>query len=190
MLKLEFWHFAHPKLNLGFVFASVFAVFSSKKTPQPARCTVQKHAQLSISHSFFRCFPVYRFCCVFADSRLSAHAGSCRLRLASICLSALCGGGGGMGGGGDNVHANAVCVFCFLLLFPMCRISHRFLRCFCRLSTFCTCQLRLAFVFQLCAGVRGGMGGGVMTSMRMRLLSSVSFVALLAVTSQTLPVAL
>ena len=87
-----------------------------------------------------------------------------------------------MGGGGDNVHANAACVFCFLLLFPMCRISHRFLRCFCRLSTFCTCQLRLAFVFQLCAGVRGGMGGGgVMTSMRMRLrlLSSVSFVPLL-----------
>ena len=85
-----------------------------------------------------------------------------------------------MGGGGDNVHANAACVFCFLLLFPMCRISHRFLRCFCRLSTFCTCQLRLAFVFQLCAGVRGrGMGGGVMTSMRMRLLSSLSFVALL-----------
>ena len=89
-------------------------------------------------------------------------------------------GGGGMGGGGDNVHANAACVFCFLLLFPMCRISHRFLRCFCRLSTFCTCQLRLALVFQLCAGVKGGMGGGgVMTSMRMRLLSSVSFVALL-----------
>ena len=66
----------------------------------------------------------------------------------------------------------------------MCRISHRLLRCFCRLSTFCTCQLRLAFVFQLCAGW-GGMGGGdggvggVMTSMRMRLVSSVSFVALL-----------
>ena len=117
------------------------------------------------------------FCSVFADSRLSAHAGSCRLRLAFVFQ--LCAGVGG-GGWGDNVHANAACVFCFLLLFPMCRISHRFLRCFCRLSTFCTCQLRLAFVFQLCAGVRGGDGGwGVMTSMRMRLLSSVSFVALL-----------
>ena len=65
-----------------------------------------------------------------------------------------------MGGGGDNVHANAACVFWFLLLIPMCRISHRFLRCFCRLSTFGTCQLRLAFVFQLCAEVRGGDGGG------------------------------
>ena len=30
-----------------------------------------------------------------------------------------------MGGGGDNVHANAACVFCFLLLFPMCRIAFR-----------------------------------------------------------------
>ena len=59
----------------------------------------------------------------------------------------------------------------------VCRISHRFLRCFCRLSTFCTCQLRLAFVFRLCAGVGGD--GGVMTSMRMRLVSSVSSVALL-----------
>ena len=62
----------------------------------------------------------------------------------------------------------------------VCRISHRFLRCFCRLSTFCTCQLRLAFVFQLCAGVGGDWGGGgLMTSMRMRRVSSVSSVALL-----------
>ena len=35
-----------------------------------------------------------------------------------------------------------------------------FLRCFCRLSTFYTCPLRLAFVFQLCAGVGGGGMGG------------------------------
>ena len=98
VLKLEFWHFARPKLNLGFVFASVFAVFSSKKMPQPAGCTVQKHAQLSISHRFFSVF-------------------SC-----------------------------------------VCRISHRFLQCFGHLSTFCTCRLRLAFVFQLCAGVGGGCG--------------------------------
>ena len=70
----------------------------------------------------------------------------------------------------------------FLLLLPMCvcvcRISHRFLPCFCRLSTFCTCQLRLAFVFQLCERVGMGWGvGGVTTSMRIRLVSSVSFVA-------------
>ena len=38
------------------------------------------------------------------------------------------------------------------------------------LSTFCTCQLRLAFVFQVSAGVWGGDGGGVMTSMRLRLV--------------------
>ena len=116
VLKLEFWHFAHPKLNLGFVFASVFAVFSSKKTPQPARCTVQKHAQLSISHRFFRCFPV-------------------------------------------------------------CRISHRFLQCFCRLSTFCTCRIMPAStcicLSALCGGGGGGWGEGVITSMRMRLVSSV-----------------
>ena len=37
----------------------------------------------------------------------------------------------------------------------VCRISHRFW-----LSTFCTCQLRLAFVFQLRAGVGGDGGGG------------------------------
>ena len=100
VLKLEFWHSARPKLNLGFVFASVFAVFSSKKMPQPAGCTVQKHAQLSISHRFF--FGV----------------------------------------------------------FLLCRISHRFLQCFGHLSTFCTCRLRIAFVFQLCAGVWGGDGAG------------------------------
>ena len=77
--------------------------------PQPAGCTVQKHAQLSISHRFFSVF-----------SRV-------------------------------------------------CRISHRFLQCFGHLSTFCTCRLPLAFVFQLCAGVWG-------TSMRLRLVFSFSFV--------------
>ena len=55
----------------------------------------------------------------------------------------------------------------------VCRISHRFLQCFGHLSTFCTCRLRLAFVFQLCAGV---FRGGVMTSMRLRLVFSFSFV--------------
>ena len=92
-----------------------------------------------------------------------------------------------MGGGGDNVHANAASVFCFLLLFPMCRISHRFLRCFCRLSTFCTCQLRLAFVFQLCAGVRGGWGGG---GDDVHANAASVFCFFCCVTSQTLPVAL
>ena len=52
-ISFEFWHFARPKLNLRFVLASVFAVLSSNKMPQPAGCTVQKHAQRSISHRFF-----------------------------------------------------------------------------------------------------------------------------------------
>ena len=114
VLKLEFWHFAHPKLNLGFVFASVFAVFSSKKR-RNRRAALSKNMLSSpfriVFFGVFLCV-AFRigFCSVFADSRLSAHAGSCRLRL--------------------------------------------------------------AFVFQLCAGVGGGWGG-VKTSMRMRLVSSV-----------------
>ena len=42
----------------------------------------------------------------------------------------------------------------------LCRLSHRYLQCFGHLSTFCTCQLRLALVFELCAGVWGGRGDG------------------------------
>ena len=64
-----------------------------------------------------------------------------------------------------------------MLLSYVCRISHWYLQCFGHLSTFCTCQLRLALVFELCAGVwgDGGWGGGVMTSMRLRLVFSFSF---------------
>ena len=58
-----------------------------------------------------------------------------------------------------------------MLLSYVCRISHRYLQCFGHLSTFCTCQLRLALVFD-CAGVWGWVGGGVMTSMRLRLVFS------------------
>ena len=48
-----------------------------------------------------------------------------------------------------------------MLLSYVCRISHRYLQCFGHLSTFCTCQLRLALVFELCAGFGGdGRGGG------------------------------
>ena len=127
VLKLEFWHFPHPELNFASAFASVFAVFYSKKVSQPPGCTVQKRVDLCISHRFFRCFPVcvaFRigFYSVFADSRLFAHA-SLDLHLS---FSSVRGWGGGMGG-----------------------------------------------------EMGGGMGGGVMTSMRMRLVSSVSFVALI-----------
>ena len=48
---------------------------------------------------------------------------------------------------------------------------------------FCTCQLRLAFVFQLCAGVGGGIGG------RGANAASV-FCFFCCVASPTLPVAL
>ena len=150
-----------PETELGFCFRiGICGVFEQKKR-RNRRAALSKNMLSSpfriVFFGVFLCV-AFRigFCSVFADSRLSAHAGSCRLRLAFVFQ--LCAGVGG-GGWGDNVHANAACVFCFLLLFPMCRISHRFLRCFCRLSTFCTCQLRLAFVFQLCAGVRGGDGG-------------------------------
>ena len=51
VLKLEFWHFAHPELNLHCVFASAFAVFF-----QPSGYTVQKNAELSISHLVFCVF--------------------------------------------------------------------------------------------------------------------------------------
>ena len=100
VLKLEFWHFPLPKLNLRFLFLSVFAVFLAKKSRKTAACTVQKPARRSVSH---------RFCSVFS------------------CL---------------------------------CRLSHRYLQCFGHLATFCTCQLRLAFVFQVSAGVWGGGGDG------------------------------
>ena len=121
MLKLEFWHFARPKVNLGFVFASVFAVFSSKKCHNRRAALSKNMLSSPFRIVFFRCFPV------------------------------------------------CVCV---------CRISHRFLQCCGHLSTFCTCRLRLPFVFQLCAGVfLGGMGGGgVMTSMRLRLVFYFCFV--------------
>ena len=49
MLKLEFCHFAHPELNLRFVFAS----FSSKKMRQPAGYTVQKWSALHFALVFF-----------------------------------------------------------------------------------------------------------------------------------------
>ena len=134
---------------------------------QPAGCTVQNYAQLSVSHRDFLCFPVcvaFRigFCSAFAISRLSAHA-SFDLRLSSKSVQ-----GFGGGRGGDDVHATVTCVFFsfgdLLLLgcFPVCVCVSHFasvFAVFCHLSTVCTCQLRLAFVFELCA-VWGGWGGG------------------------------
>ena len=160
VLKLEFWHFVHPQLNFAFAFASVFAVFYSKKVRQPASCTVQKHINLCISHRFFGVFLcVSHFASVFTVflptlDFLHMPAWTC------ICLSALCGGWGG-GGGGDDVHVNATLV-----------------------SVSC---VRLVLV---CSGAvhwwGGGGWSGVMTSMRMRLLFSVSCVHLVLVCSGAL----
>ena len=144
VLKLEFWHFARPKLNLGFVFASVFAVFSSKKMPQPAGCTVQKHAQLSISHPFFRRFPAcvtfrFRFCSVLAISRLSAHAGfDLHLSFNSV-LGGLGRRGGDGGGGVMTTSMRLRLVFSFSFSF----VDH---------------LLLLGYVVVRCSG--GGGGGG------------------------------
>ena len=55
------------------------------------------------------------FYSIFADSRLSAHAGL-DLHLSFSSVRGLGGGGdgGGVIGGGDDVHAHATFVFCFL----------------------------------------------------------------------------
>ena len=102
VLKLEFWHFARPKLNLGFVFPSVFAVFSSKKCHN-RRAALSKNMLSSpfriVFFGVFLC--VSHFASVFAVfwpslDFLHMPASTC------ICLSTLCGfffwGGGGWGG--------------------------------------------------------------------------------------------
>ena len=62
-------------------------------------------------------------------------------------------------------------------------ISHRFLRCFCRLSTFARASFDLLFYFSFVRGW-GVMGGeGLMTSMRMRILCCVFVVDLVLVCS-------
>ena len=186
VLKLEFWHFARPKLNLRFVFASVFAVFSSKKCNSRRAALYKNMLSSPFRIVFFRCFPL---CVAFRISFLPTldflplPASTC----ICFCLSALCGGGGG-GGGAVMTSMRMRLVFSVSFVASyVCRISHRFLRCFCRLSTFCTCQLRLAFVFQLCAGVGGGDGGG---GDDVHANAACVFCFFCCVTSQTLPVAL
>ena len=127
VLKLEFWHFPFPKLNLRFLFLSVFAVFLAKKSRKRRPALSKKPARRSVSHRFFRCFPVcvaFRIgiCGVLGTSRLSAHA-SLDLHSSFKSLRGFGGGGGngggwggeggGMGGGGDDVHATATGVLLF-----------------------------------------------------------------------------
>ena len=69
-----------------------------------------------------------------------------------------------------NMLSSPFRIVFFGVFLCVCRISHQCLRCFCRLSTSCTCQLRFAFVFfQLCAGVGGGDLGGGGGDVRLRL---------------------
>ena len=117
VLKLEFWHFAHPELNFRFVFASVSAVFSSKNaTAGGLHCTKTCSALHFAVFSGFSCVCV---CGISQRCRLSTFC-TCWLRLAfvfQLCAFQLCarvdGGMRGGGGSGDDVHANAACVFCF-----------------------------------------------------------------------------
>ena len=125
---------------------------------QPAGYTVQKHAQLSTSHRFFLCFPVcvaFRIGVygVFADSRF---------------VFQLCAGVGG-GGVMTSMRMRLVSSVSFVASCAS-SISHRFLRFFADSRLFAHASLDLHLSFS---------SGGVMTSMRMRLVSSVSFVALL-----------
>ena len=94
------------------VFVGICGVFN-KKMPQTAGCTVQKPARRSVSHPFFRCYPVcvaFRIgiCSVLAISRLSAHTS---FDLHSS-FNSLRGFGGG-DGGCDDVHATATGVLIF-----------------------------------------------------------------------------
>ena len=143
VLKLEFWHFARPNLNFSFLFALVFAVFSSKK------CNNRRAA---LSKIMLSCPFRIAFFGVFLSVCVCVCVCVCVRGCACVCVCVwvwVCG-------------CVCVCV-CVCLCVCVCRISHRFLQCVCHLSTCCTCQLRLAFVFELCVGFWGGgcgEGGG------------------------------
>ena len=90
VLKLEFWHFARPKLNLRFVSASVFVLFSSKKC-NSRRAALYKNMLSSPFHIvFFRCFPV---CVAFRIVFLQYSGFDLHLSFSSVR-----GWGGGWGG--------------------------------------------------------------------------------------------
>ena len=140
---------------MRFVFASVFAVFSNKKSAPAGELHCTKNAKLSILHRFFRCFPM---CAAYISFILR-----CFLPTLDLSFSSVRGcrwWGGWEGGGGDDVHANAACVFCFFCCF-LC-VSH-----FASVFTVCLptrlfahASLDLHLSFSSVRGVGGGGGGG------------------------------
>ena len=157
--------------------------FMAKKWPsrRAALCkNVLSSAFRIVFFGVFLCVCVCRILRRFLQffCRLSTFC-TCRLRLAFV-FQLWRGWWGGMGGVMMSMRIRLVSSVSLVASY-VCRISHRFLRCFCRLSTFCTCQLRLAFVFQLCAGV-GGMGGD-----DVHANAACVFCFFCCVTSRTLP---
>ena len=121
----------------------------------------------------FRIVFVSVFSSVFAGFCQLSTFCTCQLRLAFVFQLWGRGGWGRGGGGGDDVHANAACVFRFFFASYVRRISHRFFYgvfAYYRVFAHASLDLHLSF-----SSVRGWGGMGVMTtSMRMRLVSSVS----------------
>ena len=92
---------------------------------------------------------------VFADSRLFAHAGlDLHLYFSSVRGE---GGDGGAGGVMTSMRIRLVSSGFFVASY-VCRISHRFLRCFAesQLSAHASLDLHLSF-----SSVRGWGGGGI-----------------------------
>ena len=99
---------------MRFVFASVFAVFSHNKMRQPAGYTVQKIAELSISHRGFQCFPcVSPFASVLQCCCRHLTFCTCQLGLPFVLYLRAGVRKAGGEGGADDVHANADSVLCF-----------------------------------------------------------------------------
>ena len=173
--------FCSPGIELWFCFRIGFCgVFQQKCDSR--RAALYKNM---LSSPFRIFFPVFSCVCVcvafrigfysiFGDSRLSAHAGF-DLHLS---FSSVRGWGGGMGRGVMTSMRMRLVSCVSFVAFYVCRISHRFFYGVFALD-FVHMPAKTCICLSALCGVGGGWGGGVMTSMRMRLVSSVSFVALL-----------
>ena len=174
--------FCSPGIELWFCFRIGFCgVFQQKCDSR--RAALYKNM---LSSPFRIFFPVFSCVCVCVSHFASVFtvflatldflhmpASTC------ICLSALCGvGGGGMGRGVMTSMRMRLVSCVSFVAFYVCRISHRFFYGVFALD-FVHMPAKTCICLSALCGVGGGWGGGVMTSMRMRLVSSVSFVALL-----------